>query len=165
MLSKRILRWASNFTGSTYLKYPDSNQTRSADRRGNSQLKNLNLLASNTYFSSLYWYEFSLTKCRKYWEDKRIIQKYFENKTTNIYPRFRSQWVASRRVSFQFLLHFLDEPLLFLLERDETVQWTHSQPYRQERDVFDKTVVFALHNTSPPRAAILFSFATFATSR
>ena len=74
------------------LKMPrDCNQTRSADRWGNSQLKNFNFLAPNTYFSSLYWCEFSLTKCRKYWKDRRIIQKYFENKT-NIYPRFRSQW-------------------------------------------------------------------------
>ena len=54
--------------------------------------KNFNFLASNTYFSSFYRYEVSLTKCRKYWEDRRIIQKFFENKTTNIYPRFRSQW-------------------------------------------------------------------------
>ena len=110
MLSKRI-----KYHRIYILKMPrDCNQTRSADRWGNSQLKNLNFLVPNTYFSSLYWCEFSLTKYRKYWEDRRIIQKYFENKTTNIYPRFRSQWVASRRVSFQFLLHFLDEPQVVL---------------------------------------------------
>ena len=109
MLSKRIKHHRIYI-----LKMPrDYSQTISADRWGNRQLRNLNFLASNTYFSTFYSYEFCLTKCRKYWEDRRIKQKFFESKTTNIYPRFRSQWGVSRsrRVSFQFLLHFLNEPL------------------------------------------------------
>ena len=39
------------------------------------------------------------------------------------------------------------------------------QTYRQERGVFENTVVFTLDKKSPPPAAILFSFAKFATSR
>jgi len=49
----------------------------------------------------------------------------------------------SRRVSFQFLLHFPRRATLFYLKRVEIVQWPRSQPYRQERGVFDVTVVFA----------------------
>ena len=67
----------------------------------------------------------------------------------------------SWRFSFQFLLHFPRRATLFFLKRDEIVQWPRSQPYRQERGVFDMTVVFAENEKSPPLAAILFSFATF----
>ena len=49
----------------------------------------------------------------------------------------------SRRVYFQFLLHFPRRATLFFLKRDEIVQWPRSQPYWQERGVFDMTVVFA----------------------
>ena len=41
--------------------------------------------------------------------------------------------------------------LLRLLERAEIVQWLRCQPYRSERDVFDKTVVFALNKNVRPK--------------
>ena len=61
--------------------------------------KNLNFLASNTYFSSLYWYEFSLTKCRKYWEEGRILQKFLEWKAVDQmawFNRFLRWWDIKR---------------------------------------------------------------------
>ena len=76
-----------------------------------------------------------------------------------------SQWAASRRVSFQFLLHFLDEPVYSCSRETKSFNDLTVSEIGKNRGVFDKTVVFALDKTSPPAAAILFSFATFATSR
>lgn len=91
---------------------------------------------------------------------------YKKNKTRTIYISClsdRSQWAVSACFFPIFLLHSPRRATLFFLERVEIVQWPPSQPYRQERGVFDMTVVFAENKKSPPPAAILFSFATFAT--
>ena len=75
---------------------------------------------------------------------KDLTKVSFKNKTTNIYLRFQSQWAASRRVSFQFLLHFLDEPLYSCSRETKSFNDLTVGQIDKKRGVFDKAVVFAL---------------------
>ena len=54
-----------------------------------------------------------------------------------------------------FLLHFPRRATLFCLKRVEIVQWPRSQPYRQERGVFDMTAENKKVRLRPPFCLVL----------